>query len=613
MRLDARRLTRLAPLVLLIGSAGRVATSAAEGPDPRDIRNGSPIPDEGYCDQPYVVNTRDGHWLCLMTTGPGREGQTGQHIVATISHDQGKTWSNLIDIEPGDGPEASWVMPFLAPSGRVYAFYTYNAENLRAVPRGNSPEVNKRVDTLGKYMFRYSDDGGRTWSRERFEIPMRPMRIDRENNVGGDVFFFWGVGKPITHQGAMYFGFAKVGKWGLPGAMVTSQGCFIKSENILRESDPSKIRFELLPDGDEGLRAPKGPVSDEANLVGLSDGSLYATYRTIDGYNGAAYSRDGGHSWTGPAYASYTPGGRRIKHPRAANFVKKFSNGKYLLWYHNQGGEPVHLTKWDYYSGRNPGWVAGGIEKDGYLYWSQPEILLYDEDPNVRISYPDFIEDHGRVFVTETQKTIARVHEIDPALLEGLWTQHERKVVARDGLALEISGERAVNGASIAVPRLPNLQNRGGFTIDAWLKFDELTAGQTILDTRDAKGKGVALTTSDRFTLTLTLNDGKNQAHWDCDPGTHDGTLKTGVWQHVAVIVDAGPRLILFVVDGTLNDGGALRQYGWGRFGPELGDVNGSSETKLAPTLLGEIDGLRIYDRPLRVSEAVSHHRAGRP
>ena len=43
-----------------------------------------------------------------------------------------------------------------------------------------------------------------------------------------------------------------------------------------------------------------------------------------------------------PAYAVYTPGGRRIKHPRAANFVRKFSNGKFLYWFHNHGGEPVH-------------------------------------------------------------------------------------------------------------------------------------------------------------------------------------------------------------------------------------------------------------------------------
>ena len=59
--------------------------------DPRDINNGYKIPSEGYCDQPYIVKTEDGAWLCVMTTGRGIEGECGQHIVATRSTDQGKT------------------------------------------------------------------------------------------------------------------------------------------------------------------------------------------------------------------------------------------------------------------------------------------------------------------------------------------------------------------------------------------------------------------------------------------------------------------------------------------------------------------------------------------
>ena len=77
--------------------------------DPRDIVNGFEIPSEGYCDQPYVVKTLDGAWLCVMTTGRGREGQHGQHIVSIRSVDRGRNWQKPVDIEPADGPEASWV------------------------------------------------------------------------------------------------------------------------------------------------------------------------------------------------------------------------------------------------------------------------------------------------------------------------------------------------------------------------------------------------------------------------------------------------------------------------------------------------------------------------
>lgn len=589
--------------------SGTETTSSVQ--DWRNIETGSEIPREGYSDQPYVVLTREGHWLCVLTTGRGVEGETGQHIISTISTDRGKTWSTPVDIEPANGPEASWVMPLATPGGRVYVFYTYNTENLRLDTKSNSPRAAKRVDTLGQYAFKYSDDGGRSWSKDRYFIPMRLMRIDRENAYGGKLLYFWGVGKPITTRTGAMFGWAKVGKWGDPGTMVTSQGVFMKSNNILTEKDPTQIHWETLPAGDEGLRAPKGPVSDEANLVELNDGSLYATYRSIDGYNCAAYSRDGGKTWTPPAYATYTPQGRRIKHPRAANFVKKFANGKYLLWFHNQGGEAVHAGPWQYYTGRNPAWVTGGIEKNGFIHWSQPEILLYHPDPNIRTSYPDFIEDGGEYYVTETIKTYARVHHIDKTLLEGLWNQETNRSVAQNGLALTLTDAAARPDSAFAMPSLANLSKGGGFTLEFWLKLDELSPGQVLFDAREDNKRGVSVRTSDRFTLVLALHDGQHEFTWDNDPGTHEGTLRSGMWQHVVFIVDGASRVVSVVVDGVLNDGGAVRQYGWGRFDAALGDVNGAREGKLAPAIFGQVKAMRLYTRYLRTSEAVGNFRAG--
>lgn len=110
---------------------------------------------------------------------------------------------------------------------------------------------------------------------------------------------------------------------------------------------------------------------------------------------------------------------------------------------------------------------------------------------------------------------------------------------------------------TIEMPALPSLQMSKGFTLDFWLKLRELSPGQTILDARDKAGKGIALTTSDHFSLRLTLSDGKTESVWESDYGTHPGTLKVNTWQHVAVIVDGGPKLISFVVDGVLNNEGS--------------------------------------------------------
>ena len=46
--------------------------------DPRNIVTGWEIPTDTYSDQPYIVKTDDGAWLCCVTTGAGHEGSRGR-------------------------------------------------------------------------------------------------------------------------------------------------------------------------------------------------------------------------------------------------------------------------------------------------------------------------------------------------------------------------------------------------------------------------------------------------------------------------------------------------------------------------------------------------------
>ena len=174
--------------------------------DPRNIRNGWEIPNEGYADQPYIVKTDDGAWLCVLTTGPGAEGQGGQHVITTRSTDQGRTWSEPVAVEPSDGPEASYAVLLKAPYGRVYVFYNHNTDNVREViaDRNGKPGKITRVDSLGHFVFKYSDDGGRSWSADRYDVPQRDFEIDRNNPYQGKLKFFWTVGKAFTLGGAGY-------------------------------------------------------------------------------------------------------------------------------------------------------------------------------------------------------------------------------------------------------------------------------------------------------------------------------------------------------------------------------------------------------------------------
>jgi hypothetical protein len=332
-------------------------------------------------------------------------------------------------------------------------------------------------------------------------------------------------------------------------------------------------------------------VQEEHNLAALSKpGHLACVYRTTMGFPAVSYSRDGARTWSTPQPMRYRPGGRIIRHPRACPKIWRCGNGKFLFWCHQNGGKS--------YMGRNPVWLCGGIEKDGVIHWSQPEILLYHANPKKRMSYPDLIEVDGRYWVTETEKQIARIHELDPALLAGLWGQFECKTLAQRGLALSLSGKQIAESK----PKLPALSAQGGFTVEMWLRMKDLAPGQVIL-----VGGRLAVTTTKDRTLALTFGDGKRSATWDVDRGL----LKPGKWHHVVFIVDGGPGIVSCIVDGQFCDGGThVRPFGWGRFDRTIGNV-GDGPLNLPPPGRAQLRVLRIYNRPLRTSEAVGNWRAG--
>ena len=107
--------------------------------------------------------------------------------------------------------------------------------------------VCRRVDSLGHFVFKYSDDHGRTWSAQRYDIPLREFDIDRQNAYGGTLKFFWNVGKPFVLDGAAYVSLHKVGGFG--------EGFFTRSEGVLLKSDEPAHRTR--PGADRrGRRCP---------------------------------------------------------------------------------------------------------------------------------------------------------------------------------------------------------------------------------------------------------------------------------------------------------------------------------------------------------------------
>lgn len=544
------------------------------------------IPDENYADQPYVVIAKNNDWVCVLTTGPGKESQGGQHMVATISSDQGKTWSPLINIEESDAPPSSWGIPYITTYGRIYVFYTFNGDTIKSL----NGELLKHNTELGWYCFKYSDDNGRTWS-ERYRIPMRKTTVDYINPWNGEVQLFWGISKPFTHENSLYFSFTKMAIH--PQDM--GEGFLYRSNNINTEKDATKLRWELRPEGNKGISyTPLGVTQEEHNVVPLNSGGLYCMYRTSEGYPANSYSNDNGKTWSTPEYATYADG-RVLKNPRACPRVFKTSNGKYLLWYHNNNIK-------GYKGHRNPVWISGGVEVEGKIKWSQPEVLLYGTEGIFGMSYPDLIEENGNYWITETQKTIARVHLIDKNLLKGLWNQGIEKSITSEGLIFEKSN--IPRQTKVLSPKLPDLID-GSFSIEMLLDIKELKSNQVILDNTDLKGNGIKIRITPQRTVELTIQEGEKKASLTTDPG-----MMTKGENHIVFNVDGEANLITSIVNGKLCDGGRYRLQGWTWFSPDITHIVGNEYLDIALSFDGLIKKLRIYERYLTTSEAVSNYHS---
>ena len=586
-------------------------------PDWRNMQYGSEIPSENYCDQPYLIKTDDGAWLCQMTTGVGIEGRPGQHVVSIRSTDMGENWTDKCDLEPAKIPESSYGVLLKAPSGRVFCFYNHNTDNIREVVADDPPFKGgkfPRVDSLGHFVFKYSDDHGKTWSEKRFEIPVREMEVDRKNPYQGKIRFFWNVGRAFVHEGAACVPLIKIGRFG-EGSFLYTEGVLLRSSNLFSEENPENALWETLPEGEYGLSVPEGggKVAEEHSFVPMDDGSMYVIYRTTDGAPAISYSRDKGRTWEPPSYAEYASGDK-VRNPRAACFAWKCAKGRYLLWHHNNGMKGYNNGPSA--GSRNVAWLSGGIERDGRILWSEPEIVLYDDTPSHGPSYPDFIEDEGRYFITETQKTIAATHEIPADFMNTLWMQVENRIEGPvdGGLALEASAEELKKDVSMPeLPRLSMTRMPGhklhntcrGFSIDLEVEFKAFVEGGTVIDTRNSEDRGICVRMHENGSLSFLMNDGFMSACWASDPGI----FRTGTRHHAVINIDGGPKVISWVVDGVLCKGGP-RPFGWGRFPRQFKNPNGDSRLRVDSSGNAVVHSARIYDRCLMTSEANANYRA---
>jgi hypothetical protein len=157
---------------------------------------------------------------------------------------------------------------------------------------------------------------------------------------------------------------------------------------------------------------------------------------------------------------------------------------------------------------------------------------------------------------------------------------------------------------SLLVPRsgLPTDDARhvgeGDFAVSAWIKPKELTKGALVSLGGPARDLGWYLEMTDaRGTLRLQTAGQTDDAN--ATVSSPPGTIRPGVWQHVAAVVRRGRNQTLLFVNGKLV---AQASTGAAQFDDPKADLEIGNLAGLRP-FEGEIADVRLYRRPLAGSE----------
>ena len=611
-------------LALLIGFVVMASCAPlAPASDVRRFSDGHRIPDQGYCDQPYLVVTKDGNWLCTMTTGAGREGDRGQHVVATISKDRGRTWSELIDIEPADGTEASWVVPLITPRGRVYAFYTYNGDGVgHGKPEFALPDkgATYRADIVGWYCYRYSDDHGRSWSERTISAAAAGgPRVTGPINGRGE-FRFSGESTSLTRQnGVAFFAFTRLGRFFLDDG----EGWLFRSSNILSEPNMERLAWELLPQESRGIRHPAfGSVQEEAQRC--SDRGQQALLRLPhDEGPSVSHLQRGrrpnlGDPRADDVYAGRTRNAQSARVPHAMAHQGRSLSVLVPQQRKTLRTEPQARIAAETSSGSaaEESSTAGCI---GLNRSSSVIALIHGRDAAIRTC----LEDQGRYYLSATQKTEARNQRVGskpvarpvaagkPEHGDQRWNRP---------LNTPLSRLPVLKPDEPSMPPLPQPGGRQRFQRGAMGPCEPYGAqsnshGQPIRKQRGRLGNDTdqvhASDCIQRCLAQCQMGDGsggvdrqrtapcrihrRRRPQAGCLRGERHPLRRRA--RRIGVTVTVGSaRLATWSVSPVGRE-----------TAPEIGNVTGGPPLEVTAA----VARLRIYDRPLRISEAMGNFRAG--
>jgi hypothetical protein len=229
-------------------------------------------------------------------------------------------------------------------------------------------------------------------------------------------------------------------------------------------------------------------------------------------------------------------------------------------------------------------------------------------------------------------------------MLELLFTQHSHTAPTATALAVTIAAPpdgSQLEKRYVAVPALdgggelfPDFwapkdhagDGRPGLTVELWLAsaLDVHRASDSLLesyavDQAGAAQSGLGLRQSWNGTVTATmvgsggppaLGSAPLTIEWSTDPACSRQLAQPGS-HYLALVLDPGPMMVSFMVDGKLCDGGPLKtggwRAGWSLLPTALGSVAGGKQLALG----GRVKAGALYRRAFFTTELIGNWRHG--
>jgi len=299
------------------------------------------VADRQFTGIPSMAVAPGGRLWATWYTGitPGED--TNNYVVLSTSADGGKTWKEVMVIDPdGDGPLRGFDSQlWIAPDGSLWFFYAIGGRRYTDDP----------VDT---WFMRTEDPDSEnpTWSTQRFVASGVMMNKPTVLSTGEWLFpvALWEDNRWGRHRN----------RWRNPNTSVTDN-----SSKVYVSRDKGAT-FSFL--GSCNVPVDRRTY-DEHQIVERKDGSLWMWVRTRHGI-GKSISTDKGRTWS-----EFQPSSN-IQNPDARFFISRLASGNLLLV--KNGPVDIRTDRTH---------IMAFISKDDGLTWSRGLLL----DEGGRVSYPD--------------------------------------------------------------------------------------------------------------------------------------------------------------------------------------------------------------------------------